>query len=100
MKKYETVLEATFQFVEKGCRQEELDDLKRAVEILIKFRKAAEPVFILRGQDKAAAKTVYAWGVFAEREGAPPEMTRYASKKSREIEEWQEANPKMTKIPD
>lgn len=110
-KKYEAVLEAAFQLVEfsestrkKGkqrlIKQARLqNDLLEAVAALSEFRKVKEPVFILRGRDKAAAKTIYAWGIFAEREGAQPEMTCYASRKSREIETWQEAHPKMIKIP-
>jgi len=59
---------------------------------------ANEPVFLLRGQDKAAPKTVVFWAILAAMLGADGDITRAAFAQAEAMEQWQELHP--AKIPD
>lgn len=63
----------------------------------ITFQNAGseEPIFVLRGQDKAAPATVRAWAAIADALGAPPEKVAEA----RAIADAMEAWP-FKKVPD
>jgi hypothetical protein len=54
-----------------------------------------EPVFILRGQDAAAAETILFYSVVAQRVGADPEHIRHILKSYEAVAKWP-----IKKIPD
>lgn len=49
-----------------------------------------EPVFILRGQDRAAPAAVRAWAAKAEELGADHAIVDLARRQAYDMEEWQE----------
>lgn len=48
-----------------------------------------EPVFLLRGQDRAAPSAVRHWAEVAEAAGAAPEIVEDARKQAKVMEIWQ-----------
>ena len=59
-----------------------------------------EPVFLIRGRDRAAPYAVRAYAHFAEQAGASGEFCDQARQAAKMIEDWQEANPLRVKVPD
>lgn len=59
-----------------------------------------EPVFILRGQDRATPQTIMEYANNAVTVGADAEHAERAREASSELRRWQEANPDRVKIPD
>lgn len=61
---------------------------------------ADEPVFLIRGQDRAAVPTIKAYALFAEREGASEGFINLARAWATEVETWQSVNVAHVKVPD
>lgn len=59
-----------------------------------------EPVFVLRGQDRATPNTIRRWAIEAEAIGADRETVAEAEHVAGLIEAWQQANPDRVKVPD
>jgi len=110
MKKYETLIEMAFQFVERvdpafvldnvPVTKEAFSKLAAAAEALKDFRTAGEPVFVLRAHDRVAPKAIVAWGHFVSSYSATGLAGEHASHESDKMLAWQEAHPAMVKLPD
>ena len=61
---------------------------------------ADEPVFLIRGQDRAAVATIKAYAIFAEREGADPDFVSMVRLWADTMAHWQEAKGLRVKVPD
>lgn len=61
---------------------------------------ADEPVFIIRGKDKAAPDAVEEYGLIAVEHGASREFGDSVSSRANEIRVWQKNNPSLVKFPD
>lgn len=48
-----------------------------------------EPVFLIRGQDLAAPATLYAYAVFAAKNGASDDLITATLQQARRMEKWQ-----------
>lgn len=74
-------------------------DLIQAVEAC--HLEPTEPIFCLRGSDRAAAPTIYFWTAKAEQLGASPDTTNRVLRLHDEVVEWQSdpANSLLVKIP-
>lgn len=59
-----------------------------------------EPVFILRGQDKATPTTIHDYSVNARHFGSSSEHCQHAKGAANQIASWQDANPDNVKIAD
>lgn len=59
-----------------------------------------EPIFILRGQDKAASTTIDDYGVNAEDAGATREFVVGLREAFDRFEQWANDNPDKMKTPD
>lgn len=57
-----------------------------------------EPVFLIRGQDKVAAKVVEYYAMCAAKEGADLELVNMCHKQARNMREWNLKH--VCKIPD
>lgn len=60
-----------------------------------------EPIFCLRGRDRAAPATLYVWMVKAEDLGAPPENVSQVRQKHQAFLDWQAdlKNSLLVKVP-
>jgi hypothetical protein len=100
MKKYENLIEMAFCYIESGCNENHLQNLKWAVQALKDFRAAGEPIFVLRGHDRIAPQAIRAWGTFVSSEkGLQSEYEDAVAKQDRMVA-WQEAHPELVKMPD
>ena len=74
-------------------------DLIQAVEAC--HLEPTEPIFCLRGSDRAAAPTIYFWTAKAEQLGASPDTTNRVLRLHDEVVEWQSdpANSLAVKVP-
>lgn len=61
---------------------------------------ADEPLFLLRGQDKAAPGTITGYLMCANAAGASIEHASAARKAGRAMAEWQAEHPDRVKVPD
>ena len=59
-----------------------------------------EPVFILRGRDRAAPGTIRAWAERAKRMGCPTAKWQEAMDCAMAFEEWGRFNEGLVKVPD
>jgi hypothetical protein len=59
-----------------------------------------EPVFVIRGQDAAAAEAIGHYGDTAHEHGADGEFVRAVFDRADEVELWQKANPDRVGVPD
>ena len=59
-----------------------------------------EPVFILRGRDRAAPGTIRAWAERAKRMGCPTPKWQEAMDCAMAFEEWGRFNEGLVKVPD
>lgn len=59
-----------------------------------------EPVFIIRGQDKAAVDAIISYGDHAGVQGATNEFCDSVTRRSDEFAEWQESHLDAVKVPD
>ena len=59
-----------------------------------------EPVFLIRGQDRAAVATIRAYAIFAEREGADEGFVNMVRAWAMEVQTWQAAHFDCLKLPD
>lgn len=58
-----------------------------------------EPLFLLRGQDKAAPEAIARYGAVARYAGAPRELVEASGKASMEMVDWQRDHPDRVKAP-
>jgi hypothetical protein len=63
---------------------------------------ADEPLFLLRGQDKAIVPTISSYATIASRDPIHASVAHCdaARQQAQEIHEWQQANPEKVKVPD
>lgn len=59
---------------------------------------ADEPVFLIRGQDRAGPFAVESYAIHAERQGATPEFVNTCRVHARRMRDWQKHNG--SKVPD
>ena len=61
---------------------------------------ADEPVFLIRGQDRAAPEAVRSYADIAQRAGAPRSVVDECYQWAMEIQRWQETHPEKVKVAD
>lgn len=61
---------------------------------------ADEPVFLIRGQDRAAPAAIAAWVEEAKAQGAAPDIIEAAERQIGAVVEWQDRTPGVSKTPD
>jgi len=84
----------------KTATQEHLDRLFAAVDAA--HLNPGEPVFVVRGTDRLATRTIRFWQTLAEDEGSPEYCLNEVRQKHRAFEDWQNdpANALKVKVPD
>ena len=93
--KLDRVIKTAVAFVE-GLSPEEREELRGATMLIEAVETAHlgpdEPVFTLRGQDRAAARAIEAWAIFASQEHAAEGVSERARLAAKNFLDWQEDN--------